>query len=238
MSEAHQRIGKFFSAAFLGGAVLNTAVFAVEGFKNGPNPPNWLTIGSLLILAGIFLVTAYVRKLRVIQPITFLALVPFGFNTSVESFYGLGFFAAGVISLYEFQYLSKHRIITFISLLLYLYGVVLFWTLKFATVKNSFYPVFFMTVFLLFLFVTFRERIIVYLKEPKPKFSLGERGLSVAERCYVLSIIEGKTTKEIAFDYEVSESTVRNTLARAYKKLDVEDRADLAGLAAACDIVD
>ena len=59
---------------------------------------------------------------------------------------------------------------------------------------------------------------------------LSEKGLSTAERAFIGQTLSGKSQKEISIDFELSESTVRNTLARAYKKLDIEDRVGLAVL--------
>lgn len=99
-------------------------------------------------------------------------------------------------------------------------------------------PIFFISVFLLFLYILFRDKIVVYLKEPLPKLSLRGRGLSAAERSYVLELAKGRSLKEIAFDYEVSESTVRNTLSRAYRKLGTKDMTELVALAATCEFVE
>lgn len=43
--------------------------------------------------------------------------------------------------------------------------------------------------------------------------------LSERERAFVEALLAGRSVKETAFTFGVSESTVRNTLARAYKKL-------------------
>ncbi|MBL8965381.1 MAG: hypothetical protein JNG85_00150 [Spirochaetaceae bacterium] len=77
----------------------------------------------------------------------------------------------------------------------------------------------------------------VYLKEPKPRLSLDDKGLSPAEKTYVLAVLAGRNHKEIAVDYEVSDSTVRNTISRAYQKLEVSDKAGLAVLAERFEIV-
>lgn len=89
------------------------------------------------------------------------------------------------------------------------------------------------------LYFAFQEKLMVYLKEPRRKVSLKEEALSEAEQAYVkATVLAGRSYKEVAFDFGVSESTVRNTLSRAYKKLGVADHAGLMALAASCDIVD
>jgi DNA-binding NarL/FixJ family response regulator len=96
----------------------------------------------------------------------------------------------------------------------------------------------FLMIYLSVLYLMFEERLAVYLKAPKPRISLKEKELSGTERLYIKNITIGKTSKDIAFDYEVSESTVRNTLARAYKKLGIEDKSELAALAERYELVD
>ncbi|MBN1243555.1 MAG: helix-turn-helix transcriptional regulator [Spirochaetales bacterium] len=71
----------------------------------------------------------------------------------------------------------------------------------------------------------------------RPRISLSDAGLAPAERQYVISIIAGETTKEIAAEAGISESTVRNSLARAYRKLGVQDMLGLVALAGRNDIV-
>jgi DNA-binding CsgD family transcriptional regulator len=87
------------------------------------------------------------------------------------------------------------------------------------------------------IFFAFEEKLVVFLKEPKPRLSLVEKGLTASERTYVLAILAGQAPKEIAAEFEVAESTVRNTISHAYKKLDVVDMIALTNLAAKSDIV-
>jgi DNA-binding CsgD family transcriptional regulator len=75
-----------------------------------------------------------------------------------------------------------------------------------------------------------------YIREPKAKLSLGALGLSDAEQLNILNAIGGKSVKTTAAEFGVSESTVRNTLARAYKKLKVAGKTGLATLAEKYDI--
>ncbi len=71
----------------------------------------------------------------------------------------------------------------------------------------------------------------------RPRLSLSDLGLAPAERHYVLSIIAGESIKSIAEAAGVSDSTVRNSLARAYRKLGVSDMLGLVALAGRHDIV-
>ena len=50
-------------------------------------------------------------------------------------------------------------------------------------------------------------------------------------------MIKGDNVKEISFKYGVSESTVRNSLARAYKKLEINSKSGLARIAEKFEIV-
>jgi DNA-binding CsgD family transcriptional regulator len=76
-----------------------------------------------------------------------------------------------------------------------------------------------------------------YIREPKARLSLGALGLSESEQLNILCAIGGKSVKETAAEFGVSESTVRNTLARAYKKLKVTGKTGLATLAEKYDII-
>lgn len=58
--------------------------------------------------------------------------------------------------------------------------------------------------------------------------SLDAAALSERERAFAGALLAARSVKETAYEYGVSESTVRNTLARAYKKLGVTDAKDFA----------
>jgi len=49
---------------------------------------------------------------------------------------------------------------------------------------------------------------------------------------YIQALDQGISPKEIAAEHKISDSTVRNTLARAYKKLGVKDKSELTSLTA------
>jgi DNA-binding NarL/FixJ family response regulator len=46
----------------------------------------------------------------------------------------------------------------------------------------------------------------------------------------LLAVLEGKTSKEIAADFDLADSTIRVTLSNAYKKLGVNNAVELAVL--------
>jgi DNA-binding CsgD family transcriptional regulator len=70
----------------------------------------------------------------------------------------------------------------------------------------------------------------------RPLLSLSANGLSRIEATYVRSILQGRSVKETAHEAGVSESTVRNTLARVYKKLGVNNMVGLMALAGRVEI--
>ena len=222
-----------FSAwIFVAGAVLLTIVFLLRGktfFQSISHP----YIPIQLFVALLFYLSTKSDKLNFIQPAIFLVIAPINFMDSHDSFFGLGFFVMAILLLFKTGFFDKHRIPKLTSLLIYLYG----WEL-FAAFRSGRYmalsltPVFFVTAFLVYLYILYREQIIVYLKEPKPLLDLKTKGLSAAEIAYILDLERSMTQKEIASKHEVSDSTVRNTLVRAYKKLGVKDKSELSSLLA------
>jgi DNA-binding CsgD family transcriptional regulator len=68
-------------------------------------------------------------------------------------------------------------------------------------------------------------------RRKKPRVSLSSKGLAEIEALYAIAFIRGKSVKQIALEYTVSESTVRNTLSHVYKKLGVIDRVGLLTMA-------
>lgn len=214
--------------------------FAVNflGWVMNPNPTTTL-IGkllqwdSLLLLAMItlFFASAFVAPLQWAQPIIFLLMTPVTLSTSHESFYALGAYVVGVLLLFRLGFFERRRVAKIVASVAYLYGWELYFGLRAGrNIYFSLTPIFFITSFLLILYLAYQEKIMVYLKEPKEKLSLAKRGLSAAERTYVLALVGGMGPKEIAAEYEVSDSTVRNTIARSYQKLGVHDRSGLAAL--------
>ncbi len=193
----------------------------------------------LFFLVPLLASSGYVRILVWAQPIIMLALTPLPFLTATDSFYGLGFFVMGIILLFRLGFYEHHRVPKFIISLAYLLGCELYAVIGSGKVISyAFTPIFFICCFLLFLYLAFQEKLAVYLHEPKPLLSLKSKGLSGAECIYVKAIAVGQSTKEIAIDYSVSESTVRNTLSRAYHKLEIEDKTGIIALKEQYEIVD
>ena len=136
-----------------------------------------------------------------------------------------------ILLLERFGFFLRHRIPKLIIAFLYLLIVEIVGVLSSGLpIIEASAPTFFIVAFGVFMWFLYKDRLVVILKEPKPMLSLAENGLSTAERAFIGQTLAGKSQKEISIDFELSESTVRNTLARAYKKLDVEDRVGLAVL--------
>jgi len=80
---------------------------------------------------------------------------------------------------------------------------------------------------------TYRDQFVqnaIHVGQGKTRISLGEKGLSQTEIRTILLILEGKSIKEAATDSCVATSTIRNTLAHAYRKLGVSSMVGLISL--------
>jgi DNA-binding CsgD family transcriptional regulator len=226
------RIGRFTALVFVAGALLRFGVLMSrgQGFTQAVSS-SYVIIQALV--AVFFYVSTLNAKLNIIQPIIFLLIAPINFLDSHDSFYGLGFFMMATLLLFKIGFFEKGRIPKIVGLLVYLYGWELYAALRAGRNTSSPYTaVFFVTAFLLYLYILYKEQIIVYLKQPKPLLDLQAKGIADTEAAYILALAKGLNVKEIAGRFEVSESTVRNTLARAYKKLGVQDKAELSAFLA------
>lgn len=85
-------------------------------------------------------------------------------------------------------------------------------------------------VFGLLAFAMAERKILTALAPRREVLSLAAYKLSRRERQFVLGLLAGKTTKEIGFEYQLSDSTVRCTLSHAYRKLGVRDSTELAAM--------
>jgi DNA-binding CsgD family transcriptional regulator len=225
-------LGLFFSFAFLAGFILILMLRPFRGLSiiSGVSRP-----GNLiqLFVALMFYLSSRSPKLYWIQPAIFLVIAPLPFISNNDSFYGLAFFVLAVLLLFKIGFFKSLRVPKFIGLLLYLYIIqVITAIITERSLQLALTPVFFVTIFLVILYILYHEEIVIYLKEPKPVLDLKAKKLSEAEYHYLIDLRNGKHLKEIAFDHGVSESTVRNTLARTYKKLGVKDKSELMALTA------
>jgi DNA-binding CsgD family transcriptional regulator len=224
-------LGLFSAITFLIGAILIFVLNLSRG--DSPKEAFSFSVVSQLVWVVLFFASSRSKNLYFIQPVIYLVLAPINFLDAHDSFYGLGFFVIAVLLLFKIGFFERHRVLKLVGLLVYLYGWELFAALKEGRDRGrSFTPVFFVTVFLVYLYILYREQIIVYLKEPKPTLDLKAKGLSDAECEYIIALDKGKSIKEIATENKIAESTIRNTLARSYKKLGVKDKSELSSLTA------
>ena len=242
MTEAHplKRTGIFFISAFSLGILLNV-IKQIVSFENSfvgalPNP----TIVSLYVCLAILILSTVRKRFAILQPALLLLVSALPIIQDPYNVYGLGLFISGALLLYKGGYLERKRLLKVVLLLAYLLGLEVFTIIDQGkkAFPISLTPTFFVFAFLTFLYMIFQEQVIVYLKEKKPILSLSEKGLSAAEANYVRGSARGLSQKEIAAEFDVSDSTVRNTLANAYKKLGVTDKTDMAKLLATHDLAD
>jgi DNA-binding CsgD family transcriptional regulator len=231
--------GWFFAGVFFLGALMATLI-AVGSLGKSPleaflHPYVFIC----LAISALMALSALVKPLVWLQPIVWLACATLSILTGALDITGLGFYVIGVILLFRFGFFERHRGVKLAATLGIFYALEIIEAfLQKGRLFDSLAAIFIITVLLVTIYLAFQEKLMVYLKAPKPRLSLSEKGLSEAEKAYVLALGKGLSPKEIAFQFEVSESTIRNTLARAYRKLDVTDRSGLAVLAANCDFAD
>jgi len=184
----------------------------------------WL-VGAV---AALFLASLRWHPLRLAQPFVFLlcALIPFSQTT--ESAFGFGLFAVGLIMLYNDGHLSTQVLPKLVGLGLYFLGLLAVSSIVTTASFRQIVVLFgFTLVFFLYLFLAFQDRFIVFVNAEKPVVRLADYGLSAREVDAVLAMIRGRSIKEAAWDWGISESTVRNSLSRAYRKLGLQDRTQL-----------
>ena len=215
--------GFLFAGFFAIGYLLNVVFITIRG-------EGILTILfepiQLMVLASAvcFLASALVAQLRWLQPAVFLISSPFAIVPEPMTIFGLGYFVIGVLLIERAGFFQKARARKITILALFLLAqelVAVFFTKR--PLFDAVGPTFFVLAFGVFLWFLYKDRLVVFLKEPKPELSLTKKGLAPSECSYIMALIQGKSPKEIALEFQVSDSTVRNTLVRAYKKLEVED---------------
>lgn len=186
-----------------------------------------LLIMSVVVIT--FILSALYDYLNWLQPVLLLFLTPLPMFRYGESMFSLGTFSAAAILLFRFGFFENHRIFKLVIIMSYYYFCQLLVGLTTgAPLLSLLMPLLFMTIFIMFLLLVFRDKWIVYIQNEKPELSLSQLGITKTEAEYLRAIIVGKSFKEIANIMQVKESTVRNTLARIYKKLGVTDKTQLA----------
>jgi len=195
-----------------------------------PDAPD-VGIPQLVIIAVCFMVftiSALHEPLSWLQPLVFLAITPLPMFNHASSMFCLGAFIAGMILLFRLGFFKSKKIAKFLLAISYFYLCEILVGLNSkANILDIIIPILFMTVFLAFLMIVYGDKWIIYLKEPKPSLSLVSLKITHMESEYLKALLAGQSIKEIAIDGGVKESTVRNTLARVYKKFHVPDKSAL-----------
>lgn len=187
--------------------------------------PIVIALGAGMIL---FLVSALNDSLAWIQPLLLLLSTPLPMIYHASSMFSLGSFIAAEILLFRQGFFKKSRLGKFAITILYFFlSELLVGLSQKLSLIDIAMPIFYTIIFLAFLLIVYGDKWIVYLKEPKPTLSLSELRITAKEAEYLRALLDGRSIKEIAIDTGVTESTVRNTLARVYRKFDVQDKATL-----------
>ncbi|MDD3981506.1 MAG: LuxR C-terminal-related transcriptional regulator [Spirochaetia bacterium] len=194
---------------------------------------------ALGIITALFVLSALRSTLNWVQPVLLMAMTPLPMVYAQIPVFSLGVFIAGEILLYRLGFFARWRLPKFGASILY------FFLCQAAGGIRAGYSLFdimvyilFLILFLCFLLIVYGERWIIYLREPKPLLSLSRMGLTRKEVLYLKALLDDKSMKEIALNNSVKESTVRNTLARVYRKFEVWDKSALKAKCAQYSIKD
>lgn len=187
---------------------------------------------AVAVIAALFVLSAFRPPLNWIQPVLLLLMTPLPMIYAQIPIFNLGVFIAAEILLYRLGLFARWKLLKFVLSILYFF---LCQAIRGINAGESLFNILiyilFLCLFLFFLLIVYGEQWIIYLKEPKPLLFLSDLGLTKKEIAYLKALLNGKSVKEIAVENKVKESTVRNTLARVYRKFDVPDKS---GLKAKC----
>jgi DNA-binding CsgD family transcriptional regulator len=213
------------SASFL---LLFTIFLVTDSYtflNQAPSSQYFIVAGASTIL---FFISVLVPRLYWIQPLTLLVLTPIPLLTQASSMFSLGSFIAAEILLARLGFFKKARIPKYLLTILYFYlcEILIGISTSLSGLEIA-SPLVFMTVYLGFLLLISGEKWNVRPVDPKPSISLSSLKISPMETAYLRALLAGLSIKEIAVDGKVKESTVRNTLARVYRKFNVQDKASL-----------
>jgi DNA-binding CsgD family transcriptional regulator len=234
-----RKTGLFF--AFL--CILYLFVYLVTQPFRRTSPDELQNIAPLLlavaVTAALFILSALQSNLNWIQPMLLMIITPLPMIYAQIPVFSLGVFIAGEILFYRLGFFARWKMLKFALSILYFF---LCQAVRGIRAGESLVTIviylLFLSLFLLFLLIVYGERWIIYLKEPKPLLFLSRLGLTKKEAFYVKALLKNKSMKEIAIDNGVKESTVRNTMARVYKKFDVSDKSQLKAKCAGYSIKD
>lgn len=190
-----------------------------------PGQPFLIFLGVCFVL---FVLSALKPSLNWLQPLIFLVMTPLPMFQHSYSMFSLGSFIAAEILLYRLGFFEHKKLAKFLVSITYFYTCeILIGVSSGARFMEVVAPIAYMTAFLAFLMIVYGSNWIVYLNAPKPILSLSAMKVTKKEAEYLKALLAGRSIKEIAIDGGVKESTVRNTLARVYRKFDVQDKSTL-----------
>jgi DNA-binding CsgD family transcriptional regulator len=184
-----------------------------------------------VLFALLFLATALVSFLGALQAALFFGLSAVETVSSLDSIYGLGFAAVGAIILFRRgcfirRPMAKAPIVAALGCAILVLPI-----LCSRKPPINLVPAFISAaIFAILVFGLAGGRLLSALAPGKPLLRLSDYGLGRRERQVVKARIRGKTVKEFAAENGLAESTVRNALSSACRKLGVEGREALAAL--------
>ncbi len=238
LDKSSHATGLALAVIFLAGAILDIIyILLVHDFDVVRALTHPYTILCFIMAVGLYL-SSRIPKLVWLQPFVFAFGSPLAIFDDPGSIYGAGFLSMATLLMFRLGYFRKKAALKFTGLILFFFTCeILGATIGRRSLVTGVMPVFFVTVFLLLLYFSYEEKLMVYLKEPKPRLSLTDKGFTPLETAYVFAIIEGKSAKEIAYEMKVTESTARNNISRAFHKLGLSDRHEFTILSMKYEIV-
>jgi len=198
----------------------------------GETPSFAPMLSAVAVIAVLFVLSALRPTLNWIQPVLLLLMTPLPMIYAQIPVFSLGVFIAAEILLYRLGLFARWKLPKFALSILYFFLCQAIGGINAGkSLFNILVYILFLCLFLFFLFIVYGEQWIIYLKAPKPLLFLSDLRLTKKETAYLKALLNDKSVKEIAIENRVKESTVRNTLARVYRKFDVPDKS---GLKAKC----
>jgi DNA-binding CsgD family transcriptional regulator len=175
------------------------------------------------VFALLFMATALSAFFGPLQAALFFGLTAVETLSSLNSFYGLGFALAAVVILSRRGWFFRWPMIK--AAIVAAVGCV---SLIAPVAASDQSPINLVPAFIsasIYTFLVFglaRSRFLSALAPKKPMFRLADYKLSKRESQVVKARLQGKTVKELAIENGLAVSTVRNTIANACHKLDIE----------------
>ena len=185
-------------------------------------------IVALGCIGGVFLASAFWLRLGPAQPILLFLLAAFGAWRGFDSLDGLGFDLAAAVTLTRQGWFCRFPLAR--GAIAAIVGAAMIILPAYARGSGALAPVCLTAVYVGATLALARGRLLAAWTPKKRQLRLTDYKLSPREREIVRLRLCGNTVKEIAYDRGLAESTVRNKLSYAYRKLGLECAEDLAAL--------